>query len=732
MPPRAPRKPFKPSEQHAVLVLGMHRSGTSVLARLCNLLGAEIGTALLPARKDNEKGFWEHAEIVDLHEHVLPTLTTAWDDPRELPADWWQDSRLVPYKKKLKQLLKQEFADAPLWIVKDPRLSILMPMWQDILQELQVTPHVLIMLRSPAAVAKSLMKRDAFTAEKALMLWCRYMLDAERATRHMPRSFVAFDALLNDWEQTMQTVAIQTGVQWPKRPSSVAKKVTDFIEPALVHASQNAVLPAIKDATLAIWVQRIDAALNTDGTTDTQTLDQVYAEIQQMYKRDLACYGSWLDEAIVRRYQEIYAQNEIANTRQALKEARRDASQAHTLLKRSESERLVLTHELDTRNQEYSILNAEADQYQQRLARIEASVPWRVWRVLRAMGRRLARLKLFCYPIVYLRILDVLRQEGIGGVLARTKRLLLGSEVQALADYPSWIAQYDTLSDGARDYMMHAIKAMQNPPLISVVMPVYNVEEKWLREAIDSVLAQCYPHWELCIADDCSSKPHIRTILEEYVAKDDRVKVIFRETNGHISESSNSALTLATGSYVALMDHDDLLPEHALFMVAQALAEYPETDMLYTDEDKVDDKGHRYGAYFKSEWNPDLFLGQNMFSHLGVYRRSLLNKIGGFRKGVEGSQDYDLALRCLPYTKPERIRHLPHILYHWRAIPGSTALENMEKDYAQPSSERALSDYFAKQKLQATILPGKDRLVRHIKWALPKISPKVSLFLRTD
>ena len=263
-------------------------------------------------------------------------------------------------------------------------------------------------------------------------------------------------------------------------------------------------------------------------------------------------------------------------------------------------------------------------------------------------------------------------------------------------DYEEWIRRYDTLTDESRSRMRERIEGFEHKPLISIVMPTYNSELKWLVEAIESVRMQIYTNWELCIADDASTNKNVRPILERFAEKDVRIKVFFREKNGHISASSNSALNLVTGEYIALLDHDDLLPEHALFWVADAINNNPDAQLIYSDEDKIDKTGRRYEPYFKSDWNPDLFLSQNMISHLGVYRADLIKRVGGFREGYEGSQDYDLALRCIEQIDSHTIVHIPRILYHWRSHPGSTAQAGSEKNYALYAGERALNDHFTR------------------------------------
>ena len=263
-------------------------------------------------------------------------------------------------------------------------------------------------------------------------------------------------------------------------------------------------------------------------------------------------------------------------------------------------------------------------------------------------------------------------------------------------------------------------------------MPVYNSDTRWLRAAITSVQDQLYPRWELCIADDHSSDPRVGVLLRDIAAHDDRVKVHFREVNGHISAASNSALALASGEFIVLLDHDDVLPRHALAAVVHELNRHPDADIIYSDEDRLDQAGRRYDPYFKPDWSPELFRGLNLISHLGVYRAARVREVGGFREGLEGSQDYDMALRVVERTDPSRIRHIPHILYHWRAIPGSAALGVEQKSYAHDAARRAVQDHFARTGLQATYEPA-PRVPYHqrIRYPLPQVLPHVTIIIPT-
>jgi glycosyltransferase involved in cell wall biosynthesis len=234
------------------------------------------------------------------------------------------------------------------------------------------------------------------------------------------------------------------------------------------------------------------------------------------------------------------------------------------------------------------------------------------------------------------------------------------------------------------------IDQMAYHPVFSVIVPVYNTDEQWLRRCLDSVLLQLYPHWELCIADDASTVPHVRDVLTEYAARDSRIRVIYLKENGHISATSNAALALARGEFIALLDHDDEISIDALYENAILLNARPDADMIYSDEDKITEDGIRHMPFFKPDWSPDTFLSQMYSGHLGVYRTEIIRKIGGFRIGFEGSQDYDLVLRFTENTS--HIYHIPKILYHWRTIQGSTARMTGSKNYAYVAAKKAIQE----------------------------------------
>ncbi|PLZ97071.1 glycosyltransferase [Fischerella thermalis CCMEE 5268] len=264
--------------------------------------------------------------------------------------------------------------------------------------------------------------------------------------------------------------------------------------------------------------------------------------------------------------------------------------------------------------------------------------------------------------------------------------------------YQQWLEK-NTLSQQHILTARQQIAQWQIQPKFSIIMPVYNVEAKWLTQAIESVRNQIYSNWELCIADDASTESHIYDILTHYSQLDSRIKVVFRTENGHISAASNSALELATGDYIALLDHDDELAINALFENAQLINRYPEADFIYSDEDKIDSKGKRFSPCFKPDWSPEYFYSCMYTCHLGVYRTSIVREIGGFRSEYNGSQDYDLVLRFIEKTK--NIFHIPKILYHWRSISASAASGSQAKPWAYTAGRKALESM-----LERSIYPG--------------------------
>jgi O-antigen biosynthesis protein len=316
------------------------------------------------------------------------------------------------------------------------------------------------------------------------------------------------------------------------------------------------------------------------------------------------------------------------------------------------------------------------------------------------------------------------------------ERLLMGvalptrvHNLKMAAGYDEWLRRFDRIDRAA---LRRALRRMRAQPAISVLLPVYNPDLRFLEAAIASVEKQIYQRWELCIADDASTDATVRPFLERKGREDHRIKLIFRERNGHISACTNSALQLATGAWCALLDQDDAFAEAALAQVALEIEQHPDAGVIYSDEDKIDEADSRSNPFFKTDWNPELFLGQNYINHLGVYRTELLRSIGGFREGFEGSQDYDLAMRCVEQLRAEQVRHIPRVLYHWRAAAGSLAATRDAKPYAKEAARRAIGEHLQRSEIAARVEPSPENIESHrVIYELPDPPPLVSIVIPT-
>lgn len=298
-------------------------------------------------------------------------------------------------------------------------------------------------------------------------------------------------------------------------------------------------------------------------------------------------------------------------------------------------------------------------------------------------------------------------------------------------DYEYWVKKYATYTVDDLLALQKASEDFVKQPLISIVMPVYNANPIWLSEAIQSVVNQTYQNWQLCIADDCSTDSAIAEVLNDWQKKDERINVVFRKQNGHISEASNSALSIAKGEWIALLDHDDVLPAYALHYVVQAINDNPNGQLFYSDEDKISEKGDLCDPYFKSDWNRTLYYSQNMICHLGVYSKNIIDSIEGFRVGFEGSQDYDLALRYIEKISDTQIIHIPRVLYHWRVHKGSVASSVTDaKPYAVLAGQRALEEHFERMEINAEIEITSNNYYR-VHYTLPVDQPLVSIIIPT-
>jgi GT2 family glycosyltransferase/glycosyltransferase involved in cell wall biosynthesis len=326
-------------------------------------------------------------------------------------------------------------------------------------------------------------------------------------------------------------------------------------------------------------------------------------------------------------------------------------------------------------------IRQRARERKQRLGRI-VPMPWEMVRVIRQLGKIYRQQKQFTAPG------DLLPPAGF-------------VVPQPIDRYDAWL-EVNQWNDRARNYLISRLKSCREPlPKISVVMPVYNPQIDFLTSAIASVINQVYPNWELCIADDCSTDFTVAENLKNWGQKDDRIRITFRTENGNISAATNSAAALATGDIILFLDNDDELTPDALGEVALYFAAHPATDFLYSDDDKIDTKGRRFAPQFKPEWSPELLLSYMYLGHLCAVKRHIFEQIGGLRIGLEGSQDYDFALRATEISR--HVAHLPLVLYHWRTAPGSTAISGAAKPASFAAGQKAIQDALNRRKIKGNV-----------------------------
>jgi len=427
---------------------------------------------------------------------------------------------------------------------------------------------------------------------------------------------------------------------------------------------------------------------------------------------------------------------EADSLRRALEDAERRLRQ---VLDRGEAESARI-RELETN---LRAVREACDHAQVTLQRVLVSRSWRLTAPLRATTGMMASLR-----SNGVKAWSSLRSNGLRATLRRMAARILGRPVATMpagpdgtasellardwAAYRAWLAEHEVLPADGEQRVALAVQSDGPWPRIGIVMPVYNPDVAWLADAIESVRRQWYPHWRLYLVDDCSTRERaeLTALLERLSAEEPRVRVVWRERNGHISLATNDGLVLSEDDWVTFLDQDDLLAPHALWCVAAAVREHPQARVVYSDEDKIDGHGLRSEPHFKPDWNPDLLLSYNYVCHLAVYRREDVTTVGGLRPGFEGAQDYDLLLRVVEHCTPDQIIHVPRVLYHWRVHEGSTAHDVGVKPYAMEAGRRALQEAMQRRGVSATVTVDSN-LVYRVRYLIEGSQPRVTIIVPT-
>ncbi|MDM8564352.1 glycosyltransferase [Candidatus Halobeggiatoa sp. HSG11] len=819
-----------------IIVLGMHRSGTSMVARLLNMMGAYFSPddVAMQASKANPKGHWEREDIRILNDDILQSLGISWDNINDFEPSLLTETICEEFAPRIQKIIFNLDSHRP-WMIKDPRLCLLLPVWEQVL-EVPICIHV---YRNPIQVAQSLKTREKilsvnegatlnntfladysnnaidFPVVLGMALWEKYTLNTLAYSKSIPRILMSIHDLIANPVKTVKALykdLLIHEIQGLRLPSD--KEILAFIEPKLFHergnnqlqrnyinTQQTKLVKAFQKGNIFELEPLPDLSIGASeilkeyqnkllaankivkdkkelteysATTNKQKLHIKHLEklveklTLDLHNAETAQQNEQQAKLNFQRQNKVYqgqwniAEQKNSELEQQLQALNNSILEKETTLTQQEQQISELNQQISEQTQQISTLTQQLRQQNQNVNELTHwvfalnedinsafnSLTWRSGRLFTKAALILMFKKEGLTSEDHIK--EIMAQVQIWKTtndsfqvsnptqlpIAQTTPALLTTIKQAIQhdsrDYSLWIKSYDILTSKDIKIMQQHIEQWDNLPLISIVMPTYNTSEKCLREAIESVQQQIYPHWELCIADDASTDSQIKTILEEYATKDQRIKLKLREENGHISAASNTALEQVTGDFITFLDHDDVLTKHALFWVVQAIIDNPQAKLLYSDEDKLNELGERCDPYFKPDWNPDLFLSHNYITHLLVYSADLVKQVNGFREGFEGAQDYDLALRIIEQISSEQIYHIPRILYHWRAASGSTALHGSEKPYTIIAAETAVSEYLTRQNIAAdvtesTLLLGAIR----VKYQLPEKLPLVSIIIPT-
>ncbi len=672
------------SSRTAILIVGMHRSGTSALTRIINLLGADLPVNLLPPQKDNILGFWESADICKLNDDILLSVGLHWHHSGSFPSDWIKSSSYNVYKERARELLQYSFSDSFIFVLKDPRFCFLLPFWVDVLQDAGVQVKCILSLRNPLEVAESLYKRDGFSVEKSYALWLRYVLDSEMLSRELPRVFVTYNELLDDWRTTILKISTGLDITWPCQLVDIEDSVNAFLcrsnRHHLIDDSE-----IFNNDSVWRWVKKsyrclLDLQNDICSKKLISELDGIRDEFGSVVQ--LSC--SSLIKIVEDKNKYIsYLEENISDCKYDSDVSYRESSVLKSILQ----ERFKYIHELER------LLYVQYEKnkiLEDNLVSITTSSSWTITKPFRWLRRLMTdplKWSMFILSELKCSLKTVsaceenLKEEPL--CLEYPKEHYVYAPPRRLDKFTSWLLVNKFNNKDRRDLSALLEKHKDYLPKMSVIMPVYNTNHDFLTAAVQSVRSQLYENWELCLVNDASSEGGIREILDDFSAIDERIKVVHCQENGGISKATNIAVSVATGDVLAFLDHDDLLTENALAEVALYYAVHREADIVYSDDDKIDIDGNFFAPQFKPDWAPVLLLSYMYLSHLFTVRKSLFDALGGFRSDFDGSQDYDFALRAVEQAR--HIGHIPKILYHWRVVPGSTA----ESGDAKPASFEA-------------------------------------------
>ncbi|MFZ4547054.1 MAG: glycosyltransferase [Bacteroidales bacterium] len=726
--------------KRVIVILGMHRCGTSVAARAIETLGASLGENLMDADEFNPRGYFEDKNIFRLNEEIMTSFGIEWDSLRLPDRKSIIELCSTPFFEKGVEIFREKVKDTNPTGIKDPRFSILLPFWEKVFEKSEVTPTYVIVVRNPLSVANSLFNRNQTPAIKSYWLWVIHFVHCLVNTSEANRMVTDFDELMENPDIQFERLAAELKLQ--VNPERKREFLTQFLYSRSDHSG-------IKNEMFE----------STDGFP--RIASEIYHSLKAM------ALGKISKEEI--RELQFRWERELESL-QSLLTLNQESEHRFWKMVRIANERMDIIKEFLTRDEEKSqhilqfpgepVINNDGLRLTDKITRIPsflsrfviaARIIWLhrnsiyfnpEWYLTKYPdvkdARKNALIHFAWFGIMeerspnqefecadYLILNPDVAHFGMSPVIhfmlkgfreernwKREHRIALAGKTAIPTEYGDWITANE--KPQITDSFLR-----EHGPLISILLPVFTVKKEFLEKALISVTLQHYQNWELCIIYTDLSNSENLALIEEFAGRDHRVK-FKKQLNEGISGNSNAALDLARGEFIALLDHDDELSSSALQEIAKVICSIPEVDFLYTDKDSIsEDSSIRQNPLFKPDWSPEMMYSVNYVTHLNIIRKNLAIEVGGFRSCTDGAQDWDFFLRVS--EKARKIVHVPGVHYHWRIHEGSVSTGLSSKPYAPAAQLLALRDSFARRGIPALIEPDNETGFS-IHWNLEEIS----------
>jgi O-antigen biosynthesis protein len=610
-----------PTRSVALFVLGMHRSGTSAVGGMLSRLGVDLGTRLMPPTQDNPKGYFEHQDIVAVHDGLLASLGLKWDGVRRLPAGWQDGPAAHVARTALREIVARDFAGVPLWGLKDPRLCRLMPLWRPLLQETAVDARYLLVLRRPAEVVASLGARDGITASRAKLLWLRHVLEAESTSRGSPRAILHYRNLIEDadsWSRLVVELGQNLGITWPVPLMEAKPAIEELLTPELWHHRKTELDLALPESP--DWIEMVESAFaGGDGPRLHEVCDRVLGEVD--------------------RADELMGEMVVELERSFIALAR---------------------------------------------ARIPAAVP----------------------PAA-----PPAPKVAVAPPAAR-------SETVTEPEYAKWMAARATTAFARAEWVAERIAQWHSQPKFVLGMVLPAGTEGRLEPTLRSLQAQTMGDWEL----------HAVIAGDPPLGLEGESRLIRHPAEGQPIETLNRILGDSAGDWVGLIDGGDQLAKHTLFELNLSIERHPEWFAFYTDEDRIDLAGIRFGPQFKPDFNLDLLRSMPYVGGLLLVRRAVFQELGGFSPRWDGLEECDLALRLAEHGETRGLGHIADVLYHRFTQSGRS---NRPVQAICADLPKLVQAHLDRLEVKATAEPGVRPLFCRVRYDHDGPGPLVSIVIPT-